>query len=122
MSPTSYQTALPRDQFLIALYFSTAASRISPDQLRASAYEFHLAFIRRVPYYARFMPLMQTAETDTYFSLAFIRQYVTIIFSLLFGVVYLHRRVAMYLCFSVPYKESCYGQGQQQSEEGSQET
>ncbi len=30
------------------------------------------------------------------------RRYVTIIFSLLFGVVYIHRRVAMYLCFFNP--------------------
>ena len=62
MSPTSYQTALPRDQFPIALYYSTASGPIFRGQPRASAYEFHLVSIHRETHYAGFMLLMQTAE------------------------------------------------------------
>ena len=62
MSPTSYQTALPRDQFLIAFYFRTAANPISRGWLRASAYEFQQVSIHRDTYYAGFMLLMQPAR------------------------------------------------------------
>ena len=62
MSPTSYQTALPRDQFLIALYCSTAAGLVSRVRQRASVYEFQLVSIHRVLYYAGFTFLMQPAE------------------------------------------------------------